>query len=83
MTLLTRQVVLRWAPSTNWSICYAASYAPAFRSAVNSFTEWHHAVRHVAEYNTRPDRDCNMQLVWHEWDQLRLPMSEAEFYAPA
>lgn len=79
--LLTRQVVLRWAPGTKWHICYAASYAPAFRSAVNSFEKWSGAVLFVAQYNARPDRDCDMKLVYHEWDQLRQPMSEAEFYA--
>jgi hypothetical protein len=76
----TRKIVLRWAPGSNWYIAYAASYAPAFRSAVNSFPEWSDALRFVGEYNRRPNRDCDMVFEYHHWDQLRAPMTEAEFY---
>lgn len=76
----TRKIVLRWAPGSMWGIFYAASYAPVFRSAINTFPEWLDALRFVGEYNARPNRDCDLLFEYHEHDQLKARMTDEEFF---
>lgn len=71
-TPVCHDVCIRWSALTSdWSVCYAASYLPVWRSSRNSFATHEAAVAAIAAWNAAlPRPDVMLNLVVLPDDQL-------------